>query len=78
MTNVVWWFVGLVVSIQAMRLLFKFINKVFKRLGSDRNIDSMLDRAEDSMDNAADKVAGYFKERKRKKQEEERPIVTIR
>lgn len=78
MTNVVWWFVGLVVSIQAMRLLFKFINKVFKRLGSDRNIDSMLDRAEDSMDNAADKVAGYFKEKKRRKQEEERPIVTIR
>ena len=76
MNEVIWWFIGLVVSIQVLRLAIKFINKVFKRLGNDRSLDAMLDRAEDSMDNAADKVAGYFKSKRRKK--EEQPIVTIR
>lgn len=79
MANVIWWFVGLILTINIVKLLFKFIHKVFKRLGSDCAIDGLLDRAEDSMDNAADRVAGYFKEKKsRRKTKEEQPIVTIR
>ena len=41
-------------------------------------MDDAIDRIENGMDNAADKVAGYFKGRKRKRKEEEKPIVTIR
>lgn len=73
--NVVWWFAGLFATVYAIKILFKFMHKVYKRLTDEDRIDTMLDKAEEGMDHAADKVAGYWK---RKKAEKERPIVTIR
>ena len=54
----------------------KFVFLVFKRLSSKNAMNDLIDRAEDGLEDAAGKVAGYWKNRKRK--EEERPIVTIR
>ena len=78
MTDLMWWIIGVVFLFQFMRLVLKFMSKVFKRLGSDANIDDVIDSAEDKMDEAADTVAGYFKEKRRKRREKEQPIVTIR
>lgn len=69
------WFAGVL----AIWTGLKFVFMVFKRLGSKSTINDILDRAEDSMADAADTVAGYCKKkRSRRKREEEQPIVTIR
>lgn len=70
--------VWMYVCICAIILALKFVRRVFKRLGDSMTMDDAIDRIENGMDNAADKVAGYFKGRKRKRKEEEKPIVTIR
>jgi len=56
----------------------KFVFLVFKRLGSKNAMNDLIDRMEDGMVDGADKVAGYWKNRNRKKKDEEKPIVTIR
>ena len=55
----------------------KFVFLVFKRLGNKNAMNDLIDRAEDGIEDAADKVAGYWKKRKHEKKEE-RPVVTIR
>lgn len=67
------WLVGVLATWTAI----KFVFMVFKRLGSKNSMNDLLDRMEDGMGDAAEKVAGYVKKQKRQK-EEERPIVTIR
>lgn len=67
-----------IAGVLAMWTCIKFIFLVFKRLGSKNSMNDMLDRMEDSMAEGADKVAGYWKERKKRKKESEKPIVTIR
>ena len=78
MTDLMWWIIGVVFVFNAMRIVLKFMNKVFKRLGSDAAMDYALDKTEDAMDNAANSVAGYLKKQKRRRKEQEQPIVTIR
>lgn len=68
----IFWFAGVLATWYGL----KFVFMVFKRLGSKSTINDILDRAEDSMSDAADNVAKHFKERKRKKEEE--PWITIR
>ena len=68
------WFAGVLATWYGL----KFVFMVFKRLGSKNTINDLLDRAEDSMANAADSVAGYCKKTRRRKKEQEQPIVTIR
>ena len=72
------WFAGVMATIYG----FKFVLAVFKRLGSKSTMNDIMDRAEDKMNDAAEKVAGMWKQqktrRKEKKAEAERPIVTIR
>lgn len=53
----------------------KFVFLLFKRLGSKSALNDVIDRVEDGMADAADKVAGAWKSRRRK---EERVKVTIR
>ena len=67
-----------IAGVLAMWTCIKFIFLVFKRLGSKNSMNDLLDRMEDGMVDGADKVAGYFKQKKRKKEESEKPIVTIR
>lgn len=67
-----------IAGVLAMWTCIKFVFLVFKRLGSKNSMNDMLDRMEDSMTEGADKVAGYWKERKKRKKESEKPIVTIR
>lgn len=65
-------------GILAMWTVIKFIFMVFKRLGSRNTMNDVLDRAEKGMDSAAKTVAGYVqKNRSRKKERKECPIVTI-
>lgn len=73
--NVIWWFAGLFATIYGIKIIFKFMSKVYKRLTDEEKIDDFLDNAESKMDKTAEQVAGYFK---KKKKEKERPIVTIR
>lgn len=68
------WLAGVLATLYGI----KFVFLVFKRLGSKNNINSVLDRMEDSMGEAAGKVANGIKNRKARKKEAERPIVTIR
>jgi hypothetical protein len=68
------WFAGVL----AMWTGIKFVFMVFKRLGSKNTMNNLIDRMEDGMAEAADNVAGYYEKRKRRKRDEERPIVTIR
>jgi len=68
------WLAGFLATLYGI----KFVFMVFKRLGSKNNINAMLDRMEESMADAAGKVAGSIKSRKVRKAEENRPIVTIR
>lgn len=68
------WFAGVL----AMWTGIKFVFMVFKRLGSKNTMNDILDRAEDSMADAAETVAGYVKKKRRGKKEKEQPIVTIR
>ena len=68
------WFAGLL----AMWTGIKFVFMVFKRLGSKNTMNNIIDRMEDGMAEAADSVAGYCEKRKRRKRDEERPVVTIR
>ena len=68
------WFAGVL----AMWTGLKFVFMVFKRLGSKNTMNNLIDRMEDGMAEAADNVAGYCERRKRRKHDEERPIVTIR
>lgn len=57
----------------------KFVFMVFKRLGSKNSMNSLIDKMEDGMAEAADNVAGYYKKKKRsRKEQKEQPIVTIR
>lgn len=67
------WLAGVLATLYGI----KFVFLVFKRLGSKNNINNVLDRMEDSMTEAAGKVANGIKNRKNRN-EEERPIVTIR
>jgi hypothetical protein len=68
------WFAGVL----AVWTGLKFVFMVFKRLGSKNSMNNLIDRMEDSMADAADTVAGYCEKRKRRKRDEERPVVTIR
>ncbi len=65
-----------IISIMAVWTAIKFVFLVFKRLGSKNSMNDLIDRMEDGMAEGADKVAGYLKKQKKKK--EEKPIVTIR
>lgn len=67
-----------IAGVLAMWTAIKFVFLVFKRLGSKNSMNDLLDRMEDTMVDGADAVAGYFKQKKRKKKESEKPIVTIR
>ena len=70
------WFAGLFGTFYAVKLIFVFMSKVYKRLTcKEGKIDNFIDSAEQRMDDAADEVVGYFKRKKRSK---EQPIVTIR
>ena len=68
------WFAGVL----AVWTGLKFVFMVFKRLGSKNSMNDLIDRMEDGMADAADTVAGYCKKQRKRKKEEERPIVTIR
>ena len=71
-----WWFAGLFATFYGIKIIFMFMSKVCKRLTCKQGgIDNFLDGAERKMDDAADEVVGYFKRKKRSK---EQPIVTIR
>lgn len=77
MMNLVWTYITICVVLLAL----KFVHRVYKRMGDRTNMDDVIDRANEKMNDAADKVAGYWKEtknKKRSKKDEERPIVTIR
>ena len=70
------WFAGVL----AVWTGLKFVFMVFKRLGSKSTINDLLDRAEDSMADAADTVAKSVKNRKtakKRKKNEDEWIVTI-
>lgn len=68
-------FAGLLAVIYAI----KFVCLVFKRLGSKDSMNRFIDNMEGKMSEGADKVAGYWKKRTRKKkaQKKVKPIVTI-
>lgn len=74
--ELVLWLAGVMATWTAI----KFVFMVFKRLGNKNSMNDVIDRMEDGMTDAAEKVAGYLKKQKgkRKSKEEERPIVTIR
>ena len=72
--EVILWFAGVL----AVWTGLKFVFMVFKRLGSKNTLNDLLDRAEDSMADAADTVAKGWQSRKKRRKEQERPIVTIR
>ena len=67
----------------AARLAIRFIMEIFKRIGSKDAITGVIDKAEDGIGKAADGCVKFYRnkteERKQKKKEkEEKPIVTIR
>lgn len=68
-------FAGILAVIYAL----KFVCLVFKRLGSKDSMNRFMDNVEEKMGEGADKVAGYWKKRNRKKkaQKKVKPIVTI-
>lgn len=75
----VWWITGVLATITGVRFVFI----VFKRLTSKENINLLVDRANEGLHNTADKVEFYIKKKqkeraKKKKEEANRPIVTIR
>lgn len=76
--NIILWFATVFATFYGIKIVFRFIKRVYKRLGDEERIDSILDGAEERLDQAADNVAGYFKKRRKSKKEDERPIVTIR
>lgn len=68
------WFAGVL----AMWTGLKFVFMLFKRLGDKTTLSSVIDKAENKMQDAADGVAGYWNARKEfKRKEKERPTVTI-
>lgn len=69
-----WWLTGIMASFVAIR----FVWRVFKRLASKENLDAIVDNAANGMKRTATNMGNYFKQRKQKKEEQERPIVTIR
>lgn len=75
--NVIWWFAGLFATFYGVKIVFRFFKRVYQRLGNEDRIDSILDGAEEKLDQAADNVAGYWK-KKKKQRKEEQPIITIR
>lgn len=70
----VWWLTGVL----AVILGCKFVIQVFRRLGSKENLEEFIDRAQDGMNAAADRVGNYMKQKRKQKEEKNRPIVTIR
>lgn len=62
-------------GIMAVWTGLKFLFMVFKRIGSKNSMNNLIDRMEEGMAEGADRVAGYWKNRKKEK---EKPIVTIR
>lgn len=82
--QIVWWLTGVLVTISAIRFVFL----VFKKLMTKDNMNDLIDRANEGIHNAANKVVNGIekkcyesrKKRARKKREEmkkNRPIVTI-
>lgn len=69
--NLIW---SLIVFL-ALWTALKFVFLVFKRLGNKNNMNSFIDGIEDKMSEGADRVAGAWKNRKKK--EPEKPTVTI-
>ena len=73
--NLVW----SLITIMAIWTALKFVFLVFKRLGNRNAMNDLIDKMEDGMVQGADTVAGYIrKNRKKSKEKEEQPIVTIR
>ena len=73
--NLVW----SLITIMAIWTALKFVFLVFKRLGSRNAMNDLIDKMEDGMVQGADTVAGYIrKNRKKSKEKDEQPIVTIR
>lgn len=66
-------FVLWVCGVLATWIALKFVFLLFKRLGSRNALNDVIDSAEDKLNDAADKVAGAWKSRKK-----ERVKVTIR
>ncbi len=73
--DVLLWFAGVICVFYGIKIVFKFMQRVYKRLTcNEGGIDSFLDGAEQKMYTAADRVAEKIKNRK----EKNKPIVTIR
>ena len=81
----VWWLAGVLATLAAC----KFLLRIFKRLTGKENIDKLINTASTKLTNAADNFVDHFQDRKaqkeiqkhvqqRTKDEENRPIVTIR
>lgn len=72
--EVMLWFAGMFATFYGIKIIFKFMSKVYKRLTCEEGgIDGFLDNAEQKMNQTADKVANKLKKKK-----ENRPVVTIR
>lgn len=56
--------------------LIKLEWRIFRKLTSPESMEDGIEKGKDAINNAADKVAGYWKSKKDKKKEQ--PIVTIR
>ena len=64
--------------VYALRLVLRIFKRLFTRLGDPEAIDEQIDKSGNAIDDGVDKVIGYFKNKKRKRKEDEKPIVTIR
>lgn len=60
-------FIVWMVSVLATWVALKFVFLLFKRLGSRNSIEQVIDGAENKLSEAADKVAGAWKSRKKEK-----------
>lgn len=60
-------FIVWMVSVLATWVALKFVFLLFKRLGSRNSIEQVIDGAENKLSEAADKVAGAWKARKKEK-----------
>ena len=70
----VWWLTGVLATVA----MCKFVLLVFKKLTSKENLETVLEKANNGLHDAADNVGEYLKKKQRQRKKKNRCTVTIR
>lgn len=72
------WFAGVMLTIGALKFVWAFVSAMTGKDARRRAVNAASERIQEAGENLSDYISKKAAERKQRKKEEERPIITIR